>query len=72
MADIKIFVEGVADVKFLSDYINYIAPNFKFAKESIIDTGGWTNIDSQKENKEHWNLDSEFLIPLKEFLLNYI
>jgi hypothetical protein len=24
------------------------------------------------KNKEHWNLDSEFIVPLKEFLLRYI
>jgi hypothetical protein len=49
---IKIFVEGIADVKFLSDYVSYIVPNFKIAKEIIIDTGGWGNIDSQKAKGE--------------------
>ena len=49
---LKIFVEGIADVKFLGDYISYIAPSFGIVKETIIDTGGWTNIDSQKEKGE--------------------
>jgi hypothetical protein len=49
---IRIFVEGIADVKFLTDYIGHIAPGFIIAKEVIIDTGGWTNIDSQKEKGE--------------------
>jgi predicted GTPase len=49
---IKIFVEGIADVKFLRDYISHITPNFGIVKETIIDTGGWTSIDSQKEKGE--------------------
>jgi hypothetical protein len=49
---IKIFVEGLADVKFLSDYISHIIPHFKIVKENIIDTGGWTNINSQTEKGE--------------------
>ena len=53
MANIKIFVEGIADVKFVSDYINHIAPNFEIAKETIVDTGGWTSIDSQKGKGEN-------------------
>ena len=53
MADpLKIFVEGIADAKFLADYISYIAPSCRIAKETIIDTGGWTNINSQKEKGE--------------------
>lgn len=51
-ATIRIFVEGTADVKFLEDYINYIASVFEIDKETIIDTGGWTNIDSQKGKGE--------------------
>jgi hypothetical protein len=50
---IKIFVEGIADVKFLKDYINYSMPSFEISKETIIETGGWTNIDSQKEKGEN-------------------
>jgi hypothetical protein len=50
---VKVFVEGIADVKFFGDYISYIIPDFEISKEIIIDTGGWTNIDSQKEKGEN-------------------
>jgi hypothetical protein len=53
MATIRIFVEGDADVKFLKDYLSYIAPSFEISQETIINTGGWTNIDSQKEKGEN-------------------
>ena len=50
--NIKIFVEGIADGKFLKDYISYIKPGYEMSKETIIDTGGWTHIDSQKAKGE--------------------
>jgi hypothetical protein len=50
---IKFFVEGDADVKFLKDYISHIASGLEISKETIINTGGWTNIDSQKEKGEN-------------------
>jgi hypothetical protein len=53
MAIIRIFVEGDADVKFLKDYISHIASDLEISKETIINTGGWTNIDSQKEKGEN-------------------
>ncbi|OAV68408.1 hypothetical protein Barb4_02079 [Bacteroidales bacterium Barb4] len=47
---VNIFVEGVADLKFLSDYISYIAPAFGIIKdETLIDTKGWTSILSKKD-----------------------
>lgn len=49
---VKIFVEGVADKKFLSDYIHYVASALEITSETIIDSGGWTNIDSKKEKGE--------------------
>jgi len=52
VASVKIFVEGIADVKFLKDYIYHLLPNFELASEAVIDTGGWTNINSQKEKGE--------------------
>jgi hypothetical protein len=48
---VKIIVEGIADVKFLSDYISHIKPEFE-KKDVIIDSGGWTKINSQKEEGE--------------------
>jgi hypothetical protein len=50
--NVKIFVEGTADKKFLEDYINYIFPDIKVSNQTIIDTGGWTNIISKKEKGE--------------------
>ncbi len=49
--EIKIFVEGIADVKFLKDYISEIY-NIALKKENIIKTKGWTNILSEKSNGE--------------------
>ena len=48
---VKIFVEGDADIKFLSDYINSIIPEFKIEKEVIIKTDGWCGI-YKEDNKE--------------------
>lgn len=57
---IRIFVEGVADVKFLSDYISYIFPEFEHVKkESIIDCSGWTNNREKSENLMKQNTDNE-------------
>lgn len=49
--DIKIFVEGIADYKFLSDYISF-KYNIELSKDDIIKTGGWTTIKSQKTDGE--------------------
>ena len=48
---VVIFVEGIADIKFIKDFVKH---HFKIelVKEDIIDSGGWTNIKSQKENGE--------------------
>ncbi len=62
--DIRIFVEGVADIKFLKDYIS---EKYKVTleKEAIIETKGWTNIFSAKEdgekvkNKMNHNTDND-------------
>ncbi|GHT34309.1 hypothetical protein FACS189434_10240 [Bacteroidia bacterium] len=65
MAEIKIFVEGIADKKFLEDYINHILPNAGISNQTVIDTGGWTNIMSKKEkggdirNKMKENTDND-------------
>jgi len=40
---IKIFVEGVADIKFLSDFILF-KYGINLDKEVIVETKGWTNI----------------------------
>jgi hypothetical protein len=44
--DIKIFVEGIADKKFLIDYISYIY-SLTLKSDDIVETGGWTRIYSQ-------------------------
>jgi len=48
---IRIFVEGIADSKFLNDFISH---NYKInlSKEDIIVTKGWSNILSQKSDGE--------------------
>lgn len=48
---IRIFVEGIADSKFLNDFISH---NYKIdlGKEDIIETKGWTNILSEKSDGE--------------------
>jgi hypothetical protein len=56
---IKIFVEGIADVKFFGDYISHIAPSFEIVNDTIINTGGWTNIDSKKEKGESSRIEME-------------
>jgi hypothetical protein len=45
----QIFVEGIAEEKFMSDFLIY-RYSFKTNKESIISTNGWTNIYSEKAN----------------------
>ena len=49
---VKIFVEGKTDKKFLKDYFQHIFSEFEIFDENIIDSGGWTNITSQKEQGE--------------------
>ncbi len=48
---IKIFVEGIADIKFLKDYISYLY-NIKLTDEDLIDSKGWTKIESQNSEGE--------------------
>ena len=47
---VKIFVEGIADIKFLKDYIQHKF-NRKLEKEDIVETKGWTNIYSQNDGE---------------------
>ena len=47
---IRIFVEGDGDVKFISDYIKNILPNFAIEKNTIVKTNGWTTINSEKDD----------------------
>lgn len=49
---IKIFVEGIADAKFMADYLSHILPDLEIDKSIIIETGGWTNINSQSVKGE--------------------
>lgn len=48
---IKIFVEGIADSKFIKDYIS-AKYNISLTKNEIIETNGWTNIFSEKSEGE--------------------
>jgi len=50
--EIKIFVEGIADVKFLKDYISEVY-KVELNNEDIIGTKGWTNILSAKSDGEY-------------------
>jgi len=49
--EIKIFVEGIADTKFLKDYISQ-KYNVQLENEDIIETEGWTNIYPGGNNGE--------------------
>jgi hypothetical protein len=55
---VKIFVEGIADVKFMSDYISYIRPCFIIDKDTIIESGGWTNNREKIQNLMTQNIDN--------------
>lgn len=48
---VKIFVEGIADIKFLKDYISQ-QYNVQLEKDDIIETKGWTNIKSEGKDGE--------------------
>ena len=48
---IKFYVEGIADIKFLSDYIRF-QYNVSLGNDDIIETGGWTKILSDGEGGE--------------------
>ncbi len=48
---VKIFVEGIADIKFLKDYVSH-RYNINLGKEDINETKGWTNIRSTKSDGE--------------------
>ncbi|MDR2384134.1 MAG: hypothetical protein LBD80_00530 [Tannerella sp.] len=53
MNNVKIFVEGIADKKFLSDYIKHILPEFTVIdNKTIIACGGCTGIHSEKDDME--------------------
>lgn len=43
---VKLFVEGIADDRFLRDYISK-KYNVKLSKEAIVKSEGWTNIKSE-------------------------
>jgi hypothetical protein len=55
---VKIFVEGIADEKFLRDYI-LAKYNKAVGNENIILTNGWTNIKSGKSDGER--IRNEFI-----------
>jgi hypothetical protein len=48
---IKIFVEGIADKRFLFDYI-FHSFNIQLGDEDIIEAGGWTKINAKNEDDE--------------------
>jgi hypothetical protein len=48
---VLIFVEGLADIKFIQDYVNHIL-KIELSKNEIVETEGWTNILSKKEKGE--------------------
>lgn len=47
MKQVKIFVEGIADEKFLEDYLNHVLPEFEITNETIVKAKGWENINSE-------------------------
>ena len=46
-----IFVEGVADSKFIRDFIQFHYPNNSFEFD-IVETNGWTNINNPQSSDE--------------------
>jgi len=46
---IKIFVEGIADIRFIENYV-YFLYGIKLTKNDIIGTKGWNNLINQKES----------------------
>ena len=48
---INIFVEGIADEKFIQDYVSHLL-NIELSKNDIIKSEGWTNINSKKGKGE--------------------
>ena len=48
---IRIFVEGIADKRFLFDYI-FHSFNIQLSDEDIIEAGGWTKINAKNEDGE--------------------
>ena len=50
---VKVFVEGIADKKFLKDYIRHIFSEHEVSNFDVIETGGWTNMYSQKGKGEN-------------------
>lgn len=52
---VRIFVEGVADKKFLEDYLSFLSDNEESINKNdfeIIETKGWTNLQSNSEKGE--------------------
>ncbi|MDA3894002.1 MAG: hypothetical protein PF517_20270 [Salinivirgaceae bacterium] len=48
--EVKIFVEGIADMKFIKDYISQ-QYNYQLAKQDIVETNGWTSIYSEGKSE---------------------
>ena len=48
--NVKLFVEGVADKKFLSDYIKVVF-GISIPKENLIETQGWSIINSEEKSE---------------------
>ena len=44
---IKIFVEGIADIRFIENYVDFLY-GIKLAKNDIIGTKGWNNLINQQ------------------------
>ena len=49
---INIFVEGIADEKFIQDYVSHLL-NIELSKNDIIKSEGWTNINSKKGKRTY-------------------
>ncbi|MDR3243827.1 MAG: hypothetical protein LBT79_03665 [Elusimicrobiota bacterium] len=57
-ASVKIFVEGIADKKFMSDYLAHIMPSYQIDNEMIIDCSGWTSRSEFIKNEMKYNTDN--------------
>ncbi|MDR1897480.1 MAG: hypothetical protein LBR10_11885 [Prevotellaceae bacterium] len=55
---VYIFVEGVADKKFIQDYIKRILPDLQVDSYKIVVTGGWNIKDEDTKQTMNQNTDS--------------
>ena len=56
---VKIIVEGVADIRFVQDYISLLFGEDLKEKSEILSAGGWTKLDSDSAFVQQLNQNSD-------------